>query len=468
VQPYGGPAVGGTLLTIFGAHLHKLTAPLTAPLCRFGWGGNSSTTSATVQEGGERAVILCVSPPLQGERSRRDVALNVAQNGQDFTQRPLRFLYYSTDGLVVTSLQPSGGPHTGGTTVQLSGREIGTSRGGLQCYFGSTAAMATAIDENSVHCISPPFVMASNASTYATQDVRVTVNGDPAAASSRSQTFTYFVATVALSISSIYPQSGPSAGGTDITIVGHGFRDLGGVRCRFGSAALVTAQAPPPPPCPRPLPGKDGDIRLANGGSDGLEGRVEIFHNGVWGTVCDDLWDLEDARVVCRQLGFEDALNATCCGVYGPGEGPIWLDNVNCVANADRLDRCTSLGWGIHNCDHHEDAGVKCLPYAPPGMAPSTPPGMPPPPIAPWSRLDDYQLMRSSAGAHLGLEDAAFLKTLGLHNQSDFDSFVCRSPSLDKALNGSLHRAVLQNVELVVTINANEFGHGANFTYYPR
>ena len=67
-----------------------------------------------------------------------------------------------------------------------------------------------------------------------------------------------------------------------------------------------------------------------------------------------------------------------------------------------------------------------------------------------------------------GLEDAVLLKTLGFHNQSEFDSFVCRSPSLDQALNGSLHRAVLQNVELVVTINANEFGAGANFTYYPR
>lgn len=44
-------------------------------------------------------------------------------------------------------------------------------------------------------------------------------------------------------------------------------------------------------------------IRLANGASPS-EGRVEIQHNGKWGTICDDYWDLRDATVVCRMLGF--------------------------------------------------------------------------------------------------------------------------------------------------------------------
>lgn len=61
-------------------------------------------------------------------------------------------------------------------------------------------------------------------------------------------------------------------------------------------------------------------IRLAGGDNDS-SGRVEVYHNGTWGTICDDFWDIRDARVVCRELGFEDAYSAPAFAHFGQGEG---------------------------------------------------------------------------------------------------------------------------------------------------
>ena len=88
---------------------------------------------------------------------------------------------------------------------------------------------------------------------------------------------------------------------------------------------------------------------------------MEVYHNGEWGTVCDDGWDLNDAQVVCKELGFGNAVVATYSSFYGQGSGEVWLDNLNCFGTEATIGECSHRGWGIEYCYRHsEDAGVKC------------------------------------------------------------------------------------------------------------
>ncbi|XP_005752850.1 uncharacterized protein LOC102195091 [Pundamilia nyererei] len=103
-----------------------------------------------------------------------------------------------------------------------------------------------------------------------------------------------------------------------------------------------------------------GQIRLAGSGSTRCSGRVEVYHSGSWGTVCDDDWDLNDAKVVCRRLGCGTPVEATASAHFGAGSGEIWLDNVACSGSESSLTACEHRGFGTHNCGHGEDAGVVC------------------------------------------------------------------------------------------------------------
>ncbi|KAI1887087.1 hypothetical protein AGOR_G00202510 [Albula goreensis] len=123
--------------------------------------------------------------------------------------------------------------------------------------------------------------------------------------------------------------------------------------CNHGNEAGVVC-APPE--------GNGAPLRLVDGLEE-FEGRVEVFHNGKWGTICDDKWDDVDAEVVCRQLGFGGIPKAWAWAHFGQGTGPIQLDAVQCTGNELSLEECPHGGWEQHNCDHMEDAGVSCSPF---------------------------------------------------------------------------------------------------------
>ncbi|XP_072894943.1 scavenger receptor cysteine-rich type 1 protein M130-like [Hemitrygon akajei] len=101
-------------------------------------------------------------------------------------------------------------------------------------------------------------------------------------------------------------------------------------------------------------------LRLQNGGSR-CEGRIEVWYNGTWGTVCSTDLDAKSADVICKQMKC-GPIKKFYPGSYqfGKGLGPIWLDEIECTAHESTLWQCQSQPWGKHQCDHSDDGGVVC------------------------------------------------------------------------------------------------------------
>ena len=97
-------------------------------------------------------------------------------------------------------------------------------------------------------------------------------------------------------------------------------------------------------------------IRLV-GGRNQYEGRVELNCSGEWQTVCDHSWDIKEAEVVCRQLGYGYAILAIQGAAFGQGSGRQLERDWSCNGNETSLDDCSSRGAC---CVHFEDASVIC------------------------------------------------------------------------------------------------------------
>ena len=90
-------------------------------------------------------------------------------------------------------------------------------------------------------------------------------------------------------------------------------------------------------------------------------GRVEISLNGVWGTICDHGWNIRNAHVICRMMGFPAATAALGSAVFGRGKGVIWLETLNCTGNENSILECQHGAFGSKpKCRHSSDSSVIC------------------------------------------------------------------------------------------------------------
>lgn len=101
------------------------------------------------------------------------------------------------------------------------------------------------------------------------------------------------------------------------------------------------------------------DVRLVDGVSNS-SGRIELLINGQWGTVCEDGWNVGDANVACRQLGYPAAVVTYRYAFFGEGSGIIWLTNSQCNGSESSLSGCKGQNIEALNCNHGQDVGVLC------------------------------------------------------------------------------------------------------------
>ncbi|XP_066433432.1 macrophage receptor MARCO-like [Eleutherodactylus coqui] len=125
-----------------------------------------------------------------------------------------------------------------------------------------------------------------------------------------------------------------------------------------GLRGLPGAKGDTGPSGPPGAPGTPGrnvqdNVRIIGG----AKGRVEVKYNGEWGTICDDSWETNDGKVICRMLGYSRVVSVFTASA---GTGKIWLDDVQCTGDEQSILLCPKSAWGTHNCNHNEDAGVEC------------------------------------------------------------------------------------------------------------
>jgi len=94
-------------------------------------------------------------------------------------------------------------------------------------------------------------------------------------------------------------------------------------------------------------------LRLEN--SDGCSGRLQIFYNGTWGSICANSMTLETVSLACKELGCGDGGTLETGLRYGRVSGPAWLDNVQCGERTSSFWQCSSTPWDPQSCEDLRD-----------------------------------------------------------------------------------------------------------------
>ena len=100
-------------------------------------------------------------------------------------------------------------------------------------------------------------------------------------------------------------------------------------------------------------------VRLVGGNSNN-EGRVEIYYNNTWGTVCRNYWGSSDSNTMCRQLGYTGSIRYYLSPFVDHENTPIWMDRVGCGTFDICLGKCSFAGFGNNRCQHSQDIFVSC------------------------------------------------------------------------------------------------------------
>lgn len=100
-------------------------------------------------------------------------------------------------------------------------------------------------------------------------------------------------------------------------------------------------------------------LRLVNGND--CAGRVEVFYNGTWGSICSNRMSQLTAVTMCKQLGCGDGGGIAMDFKYGRGSGPTWLDHIECTEQHSSLWQCQSDPWHPRSCDNRaEETHITC------------------------------------------------------------------------------------------------------------